>query len=317
MRHIGSFLVIISLISYSCTEVEKNLPEFHNDQANGARIFQPGLVSTGLHEHGSPVFAPGKDLFLWNISLNGHKIILEYSPERIKNANPEVANFSGLYRDEYPIFSPDGETVYFMSWRPDSIGNEPLNNFRHWETGFTGKKWEEPTINNKFHKDLWGYSMSADGNLWGWASFEEGRDDADIYFQLFEGKNYSEPVNAGDSINSAAIEYCPFISRDGNTLVFCRMGTGSLDGIYISLKDKDGIWSKAMRLPESVNLNASERFPSLSIDGRILYFNRQDRPYQPFSGKVLTFKDIINSYLYTPANGNIYYIDMKNIYKNF
>ncbi len=277
-------------------------------------ILMPGKVSTGMHEHGAPVFSPSNDIFLWTISLNGQKIILQLKTNSSDDDSPEVVPFSGRYRDEYPVFSPDGNTVYFMSWRPDNPGDNPLPSFRHWKAEREDQQWKKPSLNNLFHNDLWAYSMSSSGTLFGWASFEKGRDDADIYFQNRTEKGYSEPINAGDSINSDAIDYCPYISADESFIVFGRMGLGELDGLYLSYKKSDGRWSKAKRLPEIINSGKAERFPSVSPDMKTLYFNRQDIAYLPASKTAKKYMDVVESWLKEPANGNIYYISTDKIY---
>jgi hypothetical protein len=44
--------------------------------------------------------------------------------------------------------------------------------------------------------------------------------------------------------------------------------------IGISIRQGDGTWSKPVRISESVNTQAYERFPSLSPDGKYLFFIR-------------------------------------------
>jgi outer membrane protein OmpA-like peptidoglycan-associated protein/Tol biopolymer transport system component len=65
----------------------------------------------------------------------------------------------------------------------------------------------------------------------------------------------------------------PSLSADGNTLYFCALadgGEGDMD-IYYSKKNS-GVWSKPINLGNTVNTKQYEGFPSISPDGKSLYF---------------------------------------------
>ncbi|MDD2198033.1 MAG: hypothetical protein PHE03_11820, partial [Bacteroidales bacterium] len=69
-----------------------------------------------------------------------------------------------------------------------------------------------------------------------------------------------EPQNLG-AINSEYSEINPVISRDGETLFFCRvnhpenrLGEENSQDIWFSTLQDDGTWGKAIRLSNEVNL---------------------------------------------------------------
>lgn len=80
-------------------------------------------------------------------------------------------------------------------------------------------------------------------------------------------------------LNTARNEGAPSISADGQTFVFTacnrKGGYGKCD-IYISKRTKRG-WSKPLNIGKPINTPDLERQPSLSPDGRTLYFT-SDRP---------------------------------------
>ncbi|MEM6361592.1 MAG: OmpA family protein [Bacteroidota bacterium] len=88
------------------------------------------------------------------------------------------------------------------------------------------------------------------------------------------------PETISENINSEFNEGTCTISGDGRTLIFTscygRKGYGSCD-LYISTKTGED-WSYPVNLGPNVNTSAWESQPSLSSDGRTLYFisNRQD-----------------------------------------
>lgn len=117
----------------------------------------------------------------------------------------------------------------------------------------------------------------------------------DFYISLRDSaKNIWKTASglAGD-INTEYNEGAPTITADGKTMVFTacelygdlnygegRMGFGSCD-LFIAFKE-NGIWSSPKNLGKSVNSASWETQPSLSADGRILFFIRgsRDRNYQ-------------------------------------
>ena len=86
------------------------------------------------------------------------------------------------------------------------------------------------------------------------------------------------PVNMGDSINSADEEYFPAITADGKTFLFTRrlkakneFGQSMMqEDFYISHFEKNH-WTKAQPVSE-INTNGNEGAPSLSADGQYLFF---------------------------------------------
>ncbi|MEM6524789.1 MAG: OmpA family protein [Bacteroidota bacterium] len=97
--------------------------------------------------------------------------------------------------------------------------------------------------------------------------------------KLPSGK-WGAPESISDNINSEFNEGTCTISGDGRTLIFTscygRQGFGSCD-LYISVKIGDD-WSVPTNLGPNINTSAWESQPSLSSDGRTLYYisNRKD-----------------------------------------
>lgn len=85
---------------------------------------------------------------------------------------------------------------------------------------------------------------------------------------------WMEPESLSDNINSEWNEGTCTLSADGRVLIFTscygRKGYGSCD-LYISKKTGDE-WSVPVNLGGKVNSHAWESQPSLSSDGRTLYF---------------------------------------------
>ncbi|HRN74222.1 MAG TPA: flagellar motor protein MotB, partial [Ginsengibacter sp.] len=79
------------------------------------------------------------------------------------------------------------------------------------------------------------------------------------------------PVNLGDSINTADLEYFPTLTIDGNTLIFTRR-IGNNEDFYQSNR-VNGIWQKAHLLEGNINTpNYNEGAQIISQDGKWLIF---------------------------------------------
>lgn len=120
-------------------------------------------------------------------------------------------------------------------------------------------------------------SISADGKT---IIFETNKGGS---YKLFESKFTSgdwevpTPIanvnNFGDSTDLIG---GPSISFDGNTLYFfANIGYGGSSDIYFSTREKAG-WSVPQAIGAPINSTSYEAFPSISADGRYLYFVRQN-----------------------------------------
>jgi outer membrane protein OmpA-like peptidoglycan-associated protein/tetratricopeptide (TPR) repeat protein len=96
-----------------------------------------------------------------------------------------------------------------------------------------------------------------------------------------------EPINLGDSVNTANAEYINAISTDAEVLYFTRKIPrseksedlkGDEEDFFFSLS-KDGVnWRKARNLGPPVNTGRNEGALNISPDGRYLFFAGCDRP---------------------------------------
>ena len=89
------------------------------------------------------------------------------------------------------------------------------------------------------------------------------------------------PKNMGNNINSKFDEYLPALTVDGSTLVFTRRvprnqyttaNTQEEEDFYVSMRQSDGSWGKAMRMEEPINSTDNEGAQCISQDGRIMFF---------------------------------------------
>ncbi len=98
--------------------------------------------------------------------------------------------------------------------------------------------------------------------------------DENLYVASIKGNVWTEPISISEKINTKENEGTASISADGRTLVFTscggRKGFGSCD-LFISYKQGDN-WISPQNLGSNINSGEWESQPSLSADGRTLYF---------------------------------------------
>jgi len=96
----------------------------------------------------------------------------------------------------------------------------------------------------------------------------------DFFESNFIGGKWSKPENLGPPLNTPDNEGAQTITADATKMFFtaCHRpdGRGSCD-IYFSEK-RDGVWTRPRNLGAPINTAAWETQPSISADGRTLYF---------------------------------------------
>lgn len=203
---------------------------------------------------------------------------------------PIVAPFSGEYSDIDPFISPNGQRLYFSSIRP--VDGVLRGDIDLWMVERTPDGWSEPVnlgpaVNDPDADELYP-SVSADGTLY-FASgplFPQAGLDFDIYRARRAGDGFAPREELGAGVNTQpspddawlqdAWEFNPEISVDGRTLVFTSLRPGGfgMGDLYVSHLVR-GEWTAARNLGPVVNTASDEYHPTLSRNGRELYFVRR------------------------------------------
>ncbi|WP_299757317.1 OmpA family protein [uncultured Pontibacter sp.] len=132
-----------------------------------------------------------------------------------------------------------------------------------------------PGTLNKFGLQYFPYT-TADQRYFIYTARVSGRPDHDenIYVSQYKDQQWQTPVSISENINTPANEGAATISGDGKTLVFTSCNRPDSQGdcdLYISFRTGSE-WSKPQNMGKTVNSKAWDSQPSLSADGRTLYF---------------------------------------------
>src|SRR5262249_11035830 len=245
-------------------------------------------------------------------------------------SEPEVLPFSGgQYLDLSPRMSPDGTTMFFSSSRP--APDSPARALRVWSVKREGKNWGEPQplaapINTTDGNWNWGGSVTGDGTLYFTSTRDAGH--PHIFRSRLVNGAYSEPEKLGPEVNSKYSESDPFVSPDESILIFASSGN-DLSGVedraetlkgggvlyprsdlYVSFR-VDGKWSEAKHLEHGINSVFEEGAPSITPDGKYLFFSSERCWFTVPPAHRLSYGEIENM-LHSTLNGhgNIFFISI-------
>lgn len=297
-------LLLFTLALFSCGRQKQN--------TRVANLYAPGTINTHMAERDAALSADSS-LFFFTVQLSRQNSVICYSTLfNDKWMRPTVADFSGRYMDIEPVFHPDGR-LFFCSNRPTGKNDQDLD-FNIWFVRPTDLGWSEPEVldtlinspGNEYYP-----SFTRNGDLYFTATRKGGKGAEDLWCARFNEEQYLEPENLGDSINTSNYEYNSFVDPDGQFLLFTSHGWGEGFGggdLFVSFKDKDGSWQTPRNLGPKVNTAGLEYCPSLSADGRYLFFSRKNVP-APEGEQWYYFEMMSNFSSMENGQGSIYYID--------
>jgi hypothetical protein len=155
----------------------------------------------------SPAFTPdGKTVFFTHAVDAARTIMVSHLRDNVWTA-PEVASFSGTWRDIEPVMAPDGSYLLFVSNRPVAADGEPLNGL------FGGVP-----------------RPGAGGNIW-----RVNR----------EAHGWGQPVRLSTVVNSSSSVYAPAIARDGSVYFMQPDPTTSKFRLFRTQSAGDGFLAPA------------------------------------------------------------------------
>lgn len=145
---------------------------------------------------------------------------------------------------------------------------------------WTKPKSISPNINSQFNEGT--CTISADGRILIFTNCE-GRQSfggCDLFLSVKTGSDWSVPVNLGKNINSRSWDSQPALSADGRKLFFIsdRGGGFGKRDIWMSEKDENSIWQKAVNLGSNINSKEDEVSPFIHANGTTLFFASQGFP---------------------------------------
>jgi hypothetical protein len=249
--------------------------------------FAPGVVSTGKG-------------FTVTFSLDGHDVYFTARDETSTAPKPPLHIYhsrmergswtkatpiefsSPDWSDLDPFLTPDGQRLFFVSTRPAPGKDAAKPDMDIWYSELQNGAWEKPQWIAEVNSTAKEGSPSLDihNNLYFFSDRGAEANVNSIYVSHWQNGHFTQPQKLSAEINTGPSDTSPWITRDGKTLLFYSTrpgGYGKAD-LYVSFW-KHGSWSKAQNLGSVVNTDDFEYNPSVSRDGRTLYFGRNGKIY--------------------------------------
>jgi Tol biopolymer transport system component len=230
------------------------------------RIFAPGVVSTGNIHSGLAIAPDGREMF-WNT------VDMKTFTTRLMHVRavgdtwtqPQPPAFAEGKSAQSPRYSPDGKRLCY-GLRTDQGGVTMFV-----ESIAAG--WSAPHDGAKQDCRV---SLASSGRAYFSTTMTSKAWNSGIFSGRLSGGELTEIVPLGPEINVPnAIDYTPWVSPDESFLLFSsnRPATGDKEDmhVYVSFRTPAGQWSAPRRVSD-----IEGRFPSISPDGRFLFFCGDD-----------------------------------------
>jgi hypothetical protein len=187
-------------------------------------------------------------------------------------------NVNRMAHDGTPVMSADGLALYFDSNRGGGEGD-----FDVWVStrATVEDDWGTPrNLRGPVNTPSWDGvpSIAPDGcSLYISSSRFGGSGGQDIWVstRATPDDDWGEPVNLGPTVNSSSFEWTQSISADGLSLYVCSWragGEGEGDLWVTTRATQADEWTDPVNLGPQVNSVADDVNPSISPDGRFLFF---------------------------------------------
>jgi len=286
-------------------------------------LFAPGIISCGTYDyHGT--FSPDGKEFYFGRQI-GRALVWFTEEKNGKWTKPQIAPFYGKikWHDRAAMFSPDGNKIFFTSYRPKDGSDERLGSSNIYYIERLDEGWSKPidpgqNINTDITEA--NGSMDLEGNYYFNSRRTNGVGSNDIYYSNYKNETFGEAQLLSDSVNTIESETYPFIAPDSSYLLFTRVIRGGKYGftieIFISFKTTEGQWTKAKSMAEVLNCDYRDSAPFVSFDGKYLFFTRYKKAQKFDKNTHHTYQElmeIFDSPENTIHHGDIYWVDAKII----
>jgi len=225
-------------------------------------VFLPGIVSTSTNwEHSLTCSADGCEIYFTRAGRERNQVMYA----RLENnawSTPVETEFSRGFDSMEPHLTPNGQRLYFYSERSGSNG-QPGEGIWYVNRSTSGR-WGEPR-----YFEGSSVSVARTGNQY---FFDNQRNRLCVRHWSNGGYESAQLLEFG--VNARPMDH-PVIAPDESYILFDsghEDGTGSTD-ICVCFRKADGSWTEARSLGNPVDTAADNWIPSVSPDGRYIFYS--------------------------------------------
>ena len=233
-------------------------------------IFAPGIVSINGRFEGSLSFSPDLTEMYFGADNENNETSILYSTLEGNTWTPiKKADFTHKKKNEelHPFVTPDGKRIYFTAM------DTAFKDEKIYYVNRLGNSWSDAVLlDSPINDDLVFFpNQGKSGDLY--------------YFNLSKRKTYYAPNKDGQFPEVEEVAFASghhaFISpSEDYIIVTARNGEeGRRDNdMYVYFKKKDGTWTEAINLGNTINSSLNEKGPRITPDGKYLFFGRDEKP---------------------------------------
>ncbi len=261
-------LTIVLALSVKAQNYESEI--FKNPPDSIPKIFGKGIITIEDRVEFGLAISPSYDEIYFTASTPGDGLMFIKKEKDGTWSSPKVANLRGDNKHEMEAFyTPDGEQLYFTS-------GDTTDTNRIWRSIKEKSGWSKAELlNSPVNKTPVFWATFSNTNTMYYTNLAVGK----IYrSEIVDGK-YSQTSDLGIE----GFQLHPTIAADESYVLFNSRrpdGFGELD-IFIAFKTEKGSWTAPINLGEHINTNVNETCPSISPDGKFIFFSR----YNDLNGK--------------------------------
>lgn len=253
-------------------------------------VFAPGFISRKSLEHGPAIFSADGNEVYWCSRKSAREWFETnlWFMKRINNrwTKPQkMAPFGMEVAWMDPFLSKDGKRFYFSA-DSNTIKGKGMSASENRDIWFIDKqnnRWSKPqkisSVINTIHGQCQ-HTLTSDRTLYFLEYKGSGKEwRCDILKSKFKNGKYLKPLVLPELINlpikQTSQDSTPYIAPDDSYLIFSSTRDRKYSDLYISFHDiPNDTWSEPIGMGESINTKTQESYPTVSPDGKYLFFTR-------------------------------------------
>jgi dipeptidyl aminopeptidase/acylaminoacyl peptidase len=284
------------------------VPQAQNDSL---RAFEPELFVELPNVRDMAISPDGKEMFFTVESYKKEfSAVFTCLKKGKKWSKPQLAPFSGEFRDLEPAFSPDGLRLFFVSARPLSQSSKEAKDYDIWylERKSAAEAWSAPIhagpiVNTK--KDEFYPSVATNGNIYFTRETPDATPHEDIWVCEWKENQWQAAQQLGNGVNTQGAEYNAFVAPDESYLIFGaykRIGDQGGGDLWASQRGANDEWLPAKPMPLPINSPRIDFCPFVEAATGLLYFTTERSAIPKQMPRKMATAELL-SLMKTPANG--------------
>jgi hypothetical protein len=270
LTHAGFVVLLMILVNSALAEPSRDPYLGQSLPDSIPAVFASGVISAADYRlHGVPAVSPDGNEIFWPV-IPPALMHTVRTDSGWSTPNEFALDLRGVGS---PVFSGDGQRLYVQGAGATGYGSLDIWFIERQTDGWSTPQNLGSPPNTKSMESQ--PSLTSNGDLYFTGKRDSVGMNRGIYVSRFVNGRYGDAQLLNGRINTAAIEYTPFVTADGSYLLFAssRPSVDESDlRLYVSFADDRGEWDEPIDLSETLGLTTAARFPAISPDGRALFY---------------------------------------------